>query len=306
FLLSRDLLNSAQVCRSWKDDALSVRWRFCSVGMRELMGQLASMEEEEGMDEDGDYVVYNRLEASVEDLDKERWQAFLKLTSKIHILCISTFLLHPDSVELVKELIAAHGGPLFPNLRRFEIWSDAKILPMVSLGLVPDLTSVMMNGMDACTSDDAFEDIFSQVAESCTGIRELEIVTECAHSGPIFNVFPKLKSLSYWTGRFSAESWRSLERCANLAELELFLVSLEEVAENSFAEDLEFGSLKELRITRMKKKAALVLLDGTRMPLLRSLRLEEVELTEEEEKDLSDRLKVRCPDLKQIDFVSKA
>ncbi|KAG8939913.1 hypothetical protein FRC00_013410 [Tulasnella sp. 408] len=297
FLRSLDLLHCAQVCRNWKDDALR---------MRELMGQLASMEEDEGWDDDGDYVIYNRLKTSVEDFDQERWRAFLKLTDKIHVLCISTFLLHPDSVDLVKTLVAAHGGPLFPNLRRFDIWSDAKILPMISLGLVPGLTSVMMNGMDACTSDDAFEEIFSQVAESCEGIQELEIVTHCAHSGPIFSVFPELRSLSYWSGKFSAESWSSLAKCRNLADLDLFLVSLEGVAEGSLAGDLEFACIKEIRITRMEKKAALVLLGGTKMPRLQSLQFEQIEFTEEEKTDLGDRLKARCPDLKQIDFIRKA
>ncbi|KIO20256.1 hypothetical protein M407DRAFT_10991 [Tulasnella calospora MUT 4182] len=259
-----------------------------------------------GEDLDGDYSFYHKLEASAEDLDKEHWQAFLKLTAKIHILFIPTMPLHPDSVELVKELVAAYGGPLFPNLRGLEIFNDAKCSPTVSLGLVPGLTSVLMDGLEGYGSDDGFEEIFLQVAESCPGIRDLIIVTECAWSGPIFSVFPKLRSLSYGMGMFSAESWSSLAICTNLVELGIWSVSLEEVAENSLAEDLEFGSLKELRITKMKKKAALVLLDGTRMPLLQSLRLKEVKFMEEEEKDLSDRLKVRCPDLKQINFVSES
>ncbi|KIO20003.1 hypothetical protein M407DRAFT_142465 [Tulasnella calospora MUT 4182] len=302
FLESPDLLNCAQVCRSWKDDALSVRWRFCCVEMRELMGQLAWVYEV-GEDLDGDYSFYNKLEASVEDFDKGDWHAFLKLTAKIHILSMPSQPFHPDSVELVKELVATYGGPLFPNLRRLEILTSAKSSPMVSLGLVTGLTSVLMYGLDAYGDDDGFEEIFSQVAESCPGIRDLRIVTECARSGPIFSVFPKLRSLSYGMGMLFAESWSSLARCTNLAELGIWSVSLEEGAENSLPEGLEFGSLKELRIRKMDDEAALVLLDGTRMPLLQSLLLEKVELTEEEEKDLSDRLKARCPDLKHIDFV---
>ncbi|KAG9041660.1 hypothetical protein FS837_011924 [Tulasnella sp. UAMH 9824] len=105
---------------------------------------------------------------------------------------------------------------------------------------------------------------------------------------------------------FSAESWSSLAECRSLAELDLLLVSLEGVAENSLAGDLEFAAIKEIRITKMDKKAALVLLDGTKMPLLQSLQLEQIEFTEEEKKDLGDRLKARCPDLKQINFASKA
>ncbi|KAG8909955.1 hypothetical protein FRC01_006626, partial [Tulasnella sp. 417] len=290
FLESSDLINCAQ-----------------ALGMRDLMGQLAPMEEEEGWDYDDDCIVFNRLQASVEDFDQQRWQAFLELTAKIHILCLSIFLLHPDSVELVKGLLAAYGGPLFPNLRRFEIWSDAKYPPMISWGLVPGLTSVKMNGLDFSSSEgDGFDVIFPQVAKSCDGIRELEIATECAEAGPIFSVFPKLRSLSYWLGKFSAESWSSLARCRDLAELELLLVSLGGVTESSLEADLEFASLKELRICRMEKKAALVLLNGTKMPLLRSLRLENIEFTEEEKKELDDRLKARCPDLKPIDFVVKA
>lgn len=230
------------------------------------------------------------------------WQSFLKLTSKIHVLSISSFFLHPDSIELLKELVETYGGPLFPNLRRFEIWGDLQVIPMVPFGLVPSLTSVRLDGTDNFSGEDGFEDIFPQVAEKCKGIRELDIVTECAQSGPMFDVFPDLRSLSYRFGAFSAESWSSLAKCPYLRELELSGVSLEDVGEGSLAGDLEFRSLKTLCVSDLKGGLALVLLGSTGMPRLQRLRLEKVDFTEEEKKDLSDRFKARCPDLKQIDF----
>ncbi|KIO20255.1 hypothetical protein M407DRAFT_30102 [Tulasnella calospora MUT 4182] len=207
--------------------------------------------------------------------------------------------------QLVKELVVVYGGPLFPNLRRFQIYGDLDVRPMVPFGLVPGLTSIRLDGMDSFSGDDAFEDIFPQVAEKCKEIKELDITTECAQSGPMFDVFPDLRTLSYTFGAFSEESWSSLARCPNLRELELSSVSLGKVTEDSSGGDLEFSSLKELRVFRMEKQNAIVLLGGTRMPRLQSLRLEEIDFTEEEEKDLSDRLKVRCPDLKRIHFISK-
>ncbi|KAG9041659.1 hypothetical protein FS837_011923 [Tulasnella sp. UAMH 9824] len=305
FLISRDLFNCAQVCRSWKGIALNVRWRCRDVGMRQLMGQLAPLEEEQEDDDDGDYVTYNRLQTSIEALDKAHWQSFLKLTSKIHVLSISSFFLHPDSIELLNELVTVYGGSLFPNLRRFEIWGDMQVPPMVPFGLVPSLTSVELDGTDSFSGEDGFEDIFPQVAEKCKRVRELDIVTECAQSGPMFDVFPDLRSLSYRYGAFSTESWRSLAKCPHLRELELSSVSLEDVGEDSLAGDLEFGSLTKLHVFDMKREAALVLLGGTGMPRLQRLRLERIDFMEEEKKDLSDRLKARCPDLRQIDFVSK-
>ncbi|KIO20004.1 hypothetical protein M407DRAFT_11127 [Tulasnella calospora MUT 4182] len=253
----------------------------------------------------GTFLKRQRLQTSIEELDKEHWQTFLKLSSKIHVLCISSFFLHPDSVALVKKLVAVYRGPLFPNLRRFEIYGDLDVRPMVPFGLVPGLISITLDGMDSFSGDDAFEDIFPQVAEKCKEIRELNITTECAQSGPMFDVFPDLRTMSYTFGAFSAESWSSLARCPNLRELELRMVSLETVTEDSLGGDLEFSSLRELRVFRMEKQNAIVLLGGTRMPRLQILRLEEIDFTEEEEKNLSDRLKVRCPGLKRIHFVSK-
>ncbi|KAG8911491.1 hypothetical protein FRC01_005685 [Tulasnella sp. 417] len=271
--------------------------------MRQLMGQLAPMEEEEGQDDYGEYITFNRLKTSMKELDKEHWQTFLKLSSKIHVLSISSFFLHPDSVELVKELVATYGGPLFPNLRRFEIYGDLDVRPMVPLGLVPGLTSVELDGMDSFSGDDAFEEIFPQVAEKCKAIRALDIVTECAQSGPLFDVFPDLRTLSYRLGAFSAESWSSLAKCRNLRQLELSSVSLEEVGKESLAGGLEFSSLKELRMFGMERQAALVLLGDTGMPQLQRLRLERIAFTEEEEKDLTARLNARCPDLRRIQFI---
>ncbi|KAG8945650.1 hypothetical protein FRC04_000611 [Tulasnella sp. 424] len=301
-----DLFNCAQVCKSWKDDALNVRWRYCSVGMRQLMGQLAPMEEEEEHDYDCDYLVYNRLQTSLEEFDKDRWQTFLRLTSKVQVLSNSTFLLHEDSVELVKELIATYGGPLFPNLRRFNISGDSKIPPVIAFSLVPGLTSVMIDGMEPPSGDDGFEEILALVSENCKGIKNLELHPDCAESAPSFSAFPELRTLTYWSGPLSVESWSSLASCKNLAELKLFFPDLGEVEEDSLAEDLEFGALRQLDIFRMDKQAVIALLDGTRMPLLHTLRLEEVEFTEDERKDLTDRLKARCLALKRIDFVSKA
>ncbi|KAG8985702.1 hypothetical protein FRB90_004502 [Tulasnella sp. 427] len=306
FLQSSDLIKCAQVCRKWKDDALYVRWRFCTVGLRELMGKLAPMEEEEGENEYGEFCVWSILQTSVAELGEDGWKDFLRLTAKVHIFSISTFLLHLDSVKLLKELLNSYGGPLFPNLRRFEIWSDSEFVPMIFLGLVPGLTSALINGMDACSSEDRFDEIFSQVSQSCGGIRHLELQTYCAQSGPVFNAFPELRSLDYWSGKFSGESWMSLARCNELTKVDLLHVQLEDIPEDLGAKSFEFPSLKELRISGTKKVETCLLLNNTRMPSLQRLQMKNIKLTEEEAKELRGNLKSLCPQLEHIELSTGA
>ncbi|KAG8985585.1 hypothetical protein FRB90_004613 [Tulasnella sp. 427] len=303
FLQSSDLIKCAQVCRKWKDDALDVRWRFCAVGLRELMGKLAPMEEEEGENEYGDFCVVSGLpslgrrscdpepwtvawwsipQTSVAELGEDRWKDFLRLTAKVHIFSISTFLLHLDSVKLLKELLDSYGGPLFPNIRRFEIWSDSAFIPMIFLGLVPGLKSALINGMDACGSDDGFDEIFSQVSQSCSSIRHLELQTYCAQSGPEFDAFPELRLLEYSSRKFSGKSWTSLAKCKELTEEDLLHVELEEIPKDLEANSFEFVSLRELRISGTKKVETCILLNSTRMPSLQRLQLTNIKHTEEE------------------------
>ncbi|KAG8985584.1 hypothetical protein FRB90_004612 [Tulasnella sp. 427] len=304
--LSKDLFHCAQACRSWKDDALDIRWRFRDVGLRELMGQLAPMEEEEEYGSYHEYWVYNRLQVSLEEVDKDRWTAFLGLAAKIHILSISTFFLHPDSIKLIQDLIKTHGGPLFLNIREIKIYSDDLVVPMVCLALTPGLISVGIDGTDRSAEQDGFEEIFSQVAQSCPAVKTLTIWTECAESGPTFNAFPELTSLEYSVGFFSVESWKSLTECRKLVALKLSGVEFEGDSESLEEEDLEFSALKDLHFHQMEKEDVQNLLTASKMPRLQKLRLEEVTFGDDEKESLSDTLKGSCPDFKQIEFIVEA
>ncbi|KAG8979333.1 hypothetical protein FRB90_008090 [Tulasnella sp. 427] len=301
FLHSKDLINCAHVCRGWKDDALDVRWRFCTVDLIDVLAQLAPLHMEEVWEEGDQFCQLYTLQTNLAEIGQEDWDEFLKLTAKVHVISTIFFVLNPDSVELIHELVKTYGCPLFPNLTSFEMLGYHPMLPSVSLCLVPGLTSIKMKGDFLRGQEDGSNGILAQLLTNCTNIKYLDMETTCATSGPTFDAFPALRVLSYRFGKFSTESWRSLGKCTDLFELELVGIELQEISHRRGGEGLELRSLRELRISRIRKRNALILLAGTRMPVLQKLLMGK-DFTEEERKDLSDRSADLCPQLKWIEF----
>ncbi|KAG9028000.1 hypothetical protein FRB95_007006 [Tulasnella sp. JGI-2019a] len=241
-----DLNELAQVCKIWSPIAIDIKWRTSRIQLSRVLARLAPFTAVKSQDD-----TIRSFERT--DITKEQWDRFQnEYAGKVTELDIDVSLASVSRCA-VEKLVQAHGGLLFPTLRKLRIdptfppdredwWT-----PMAALVACPTLRSVEIAQGDS--DDEDMDGIIDAITAMAPHINDVSI--ETPEYCPTYTAFSEVTQLTV-TGYFDHEAWMA---CASLPKLES-LTLLEAPSIIYYDHDVRwkqtytvtFATLKTLRI----------------------------------------------------------